>query len=235
MVIMAKTVKKRGRGNYGASVSQEDYLKAIWKMVQEEQEPISARLSERLGVTPPAVTAALKRLARNGMVKLGPRGRIRLTAKGRDLARHLVLRHRLAEKLLTDVLGMEWTHVHDEAEKLEHAISPAVEELLLKYFGRQSTCPHGNPLLGDSPRTRRAAKVHRLSDVDTGQRVEVRFVSEEGIEFLEYLDQQGLRPGTRFLVEHKDYDDTMHLALAGKTVHLGKTATDRIWVAPARR
>ena len=232
---MGKTTSGRGRAIAGSSVSQEDYLKAIWKMLQEEQEPISVRLAERLEVSPPAVTNALKRLSRRGTVLLGPRGRIRLTAKGRDIARHLVLRHRLAEKLLTDVLGMDWTRVHEEAEKLEHAISPAVEGLLLDYFGRDSSCPHGNPLFGDSPKARRAAKVRRLSDVETGERVEVRFVLEEGVEFLEYLDQQRLRPGTRLLVEHKDYDDTMHLAIAGKTIHLGKAATDRIWVAPGRK
>lgn len=231
---MAKTSTKRRRSNSGASVSQEDYLKAIWKMLQEEQEPISVRLAERLGVTPPAVTNALKRLSRNGMVKLGPRGRIRLAAKGRDLGQHLVLRHRLAEKLLTDVLGMAWTRVHEEAEKLEHAISPEVEALLVKYFGKDSTCPHGNPLTGDSPRARRAAQVRRLSEVAIGDRVEIRFVSEESEEFLAYLDKQRLRPGTRMLVEHKDYDDTLHVAIAGRTVHLGKSATDRIWVAPAK-
>ncbi|MCI0355358.1 MAG: metal-dependent transcriptional regulator, partial [Acidobacteria bacterium] len=138
-----------------ATVSQEDYLKAIRKMQEADQDPISARLSEELDVTPPAVTAALKRMARNGYVKLGPRGRINLTPKGREIADHLVLRHRLAEKLLVDVLGMSWTRVHVEAERLEHAISPEVEELLLRYFGGDSRCPHGMPLRGGLARLRR--------------------------------------------------------------------------------
>lgn len=232
---MAKrTPPKKRRANSAASVSQEDYLKAIWKMVQEEQEPISARLSERLRVTPPAVTAALKRLSRKGTVRLGARGRIRLTAKGRGIARHLVLRHRLAEKLLTDVLGMPWTRVHEEAEKLEHAISPEVEALLLQHFGRDSSCPHGNPLLGDTPRSRKARRVRRLSEVEAGDRVEIRFVSEEGADFLDSLDRHRLRPGTRLLVEHKDYDNTVHLVVAGRSVHLGKETADRVWVGPAR-
>ena len=88
------------------SVSQEDYLKAIWELVQEEQAPISARLAEDLGVTPPAVTAALKRMTRGGYLRVRRDGHIELSAKGQEIAGHLVLRHRLAEKLLTDVIGL---------------------------------------------------------------------------------------------------------------------------------
>ncbi len=217
------------------SVSQEDYLKIIWEMEQEEQEPISARLSEVLGVTPPAVTAALKRMARNGTVRLGRRGQMRLTSKGREIAGHLALRHRLAEKLLSEVLGMPWTRVHDEAEKLEHAISPEVEGLLLKYFGRESACPHGNPLFSGVSGQRRQGRARRLSEMRAGQRLEIQKVYEKESGFLEYLDRNRLRPGTRLLVEHIDYDQTMQLLVAGKTVHLGRSASDRIWVKPLRR
>src|SRR6266404_9156651 len=131
-----------------ASVSREDYLKAILEMEQEGMVPISARLSESLRVTPPAVTAALKRLSRDGLTMVDRRGRIRLTAKGAREAESLVVRHRLAERLLTEVLGMEWSKVHEEAEKLEHAISPELEKHLLQFFGKDGNCPHGNPLFG---------------------------------------------------------------------------------------
>ena len=228
---MVEAVRKR-RNN--TSVSQEDYLKAIWEMEQEEQEPISARLSEELGVTPPAVTAALKRMARNRTVRLLRRGQMRLTFKGREIATHLVLRHRLAEKLLSEVLGMPWTRVHDEAEKLEHAISPEVEGLLLKYFGRESSCPHGNALFSGVARQRRPNPARRLSETQAGQRLEIQRVYEKESRFLEYLDRNRLRPGTRLLVEHIDYDQTMQLLVAGKTVHLGRSASDRIWVKPLR-
>lgn len=217
------------------SVSQEDYLKTIWEMEQEEQAPISARLSEVLRVTPPAVTAALKRMARNGTVRLGRRGQMRLTSKGREIAGHLALRHRLAEKLLSEVLGMPWTRVHDEAEKLEHAISPEVEGLLLKYFGRESSCPHGNPLFSGVSGQRRRDRARRLSEMRAGQRLEIQKVYEKESDFLEYLDRNRLRPGTRLLVEHIDYDQTMQLLVAGKTVHLGRSASDRIWVKLLQR
>src|SRR6202011_2186097 len=130
------------------SGSREDYLKAIWEMLEEDQTPISARLAEELHVTPPAVTAALKRMARDGHVRVDRDGRIDLSRQGRRVAERLALRHQLAEMLLTEVIGLSWAKAHDEAERLEHAISPEVEDLLLKRFGGKKSCPHGVPMRG---------------------------------------------------------------------------------------
>src|SRR6201981_2626726 len=116
------------------SVSQEDYLKAIWELVEE------------VGVTPPAVAAALKRMRRDDLVSVARDGRIDLTRKGRAIAERMALRHQLAEMLLTDVIGLPWSKAHDEAERLEHAISPEVEALLLKRFADRKSCPHGWPV-----------------------------------------------------------------------------------------
>ena len=137
------------------SASREDYLKAIWEMVQEDREPISARLAEELHVTPPAVTAALKRMTRDGYLHVGRDGRIALTRKGSSVADRLAMRHQLAEKLLTEVIGLDWTRAHDEAERLEHGISPEVEKLLLARFGAEGFCPHGVPLQGGLAKLRR--------------------------------------------------------------------------------
>src|ERR1700675_4674326 len=157
--------KRRSMRREKTSVSREDYLKAIWEMVQEEHEPISARLAEELGVTPPAVTAALKRMTRDGLLRVGRGGEIRLTRKGRSAAARLELRHQPAEKLLTDVIGLDWTRAHDAAERLEHGISPEVEALLLRRFGKDSSCPHGLPLRGGLARLRRTRGAVTLSDV----------------------------------------------------------------------
>lgn len=218
------------------SVSQEDYLKAIWEIVQEEQVPISARLAEELDVTPPAVTAALKRMTRNGQVKVQRDGRIQLTAKGREVAEHLVLRHRLAEKLLTEVIGLEWSKVHEEAERLEHAISPEVEALLLKRFGADSSCPHGVPLFGGLAKLKRKSGAVLLSEMNAGDRVEVLHVKEKDPKFLEFVDGIHMRPGARVRILRKEYDETMTLGVDGANgkVHLGKPATSRIWVRAAR-
>ena len=212
------------------SVSREDYLKAIWDIVQEEQEPISARLAEELGVTPPAVTAALKRMTRDGLLRVGREGRIALTRKGSGIADRLAMRHQLAEKLLTEVIGLDWTRAHDEAERLEHGISPEVERLLLARFGANGFCPHGVPLRGGLTKLRRKHGAMILSDVAAGQVVEVLCIYEKESKFLEFLSGLSLRPGVRARVRRREYDETMTLAVGNRSVHLGKSATSRIWV-----
>jgi DtxR family Mn-dependent transcriptional regulator len=213
------------------SVSQEDYLKAIWELLEEGQPPISARIAEELGVTPPAVTAALKRMKRDDLVSAARDGRIDLTRKGRAVAEHMALRHQLAELLLTDVIGLPWSKAHDEAERLEHAISPEVEALLLKRFAGKKACPHGLPLRGGSAQLRKQGAV-MLSDLGAKDRAEVVCVYEKDPQFLEFLDELKLHPGARLSVAKREYDETLTLQVAGRTLHLGKPATSRIWVRP---
>jgi DtxR family transcriptional regulator, Mn-dependent transcriptional regulator len=211
------------------SVSQEDYLKAIWEMLEEDQTPISARLAEELGVTPPAVTAALKRMTRDGHVTVDRDGRIDLTRKGRQIAERLAVRHQLAEMLLTDVIGLSWAKAHDEAERMEHAISPEVEALLLKRFGDKKSCPHGVPMRGGIAKLRKQGAV-LLSDLKAEEKAEIIAVYEKDARFLEFLEELDLRPETQVEVKKKEYDETMTLRAAGRTMHLGKPASSRIWV-----
>jgi DtxR family transcriptional regulator, Mn-dependent transcriptional regulator len=212
------------------SVSQEDYLKAIWEIVQEEEVPISARLAEELDVTPPAVTAALKRMMRDDYLRVARDGGIQLTRKGRGVAQHLALRHQLAEKLLTEVIGLEWSKAHEEAERLEHGISPEVEALLLARFGPDSSCPHGVPLFGGIAKLRRKMGAVQLSDAAVGEYVEILCVYEKDPRFLEFIAGLHLRPGARVRIRGREYDETMTLAIAGGKIHLGRPATTRIWV-----
>jgi DtxR family Mn-dependent transcriptional regulator len=211
------------------SVSQEDYLKAIWEMLEEQQVPISARLAEELDVTPPAVTAAVKRMARDGHVTVKRGGHILLTAKGRKFAQRLMIRHQLAEMLLTEVIGLSWAKAHAEAERMEHAISPEVEALLLKRFGDRKTCPHGVPVNGGLARLRKQGGV-LLSELRPRESGEILCVYEKDEGFLEFLENLRLRPSTKLEVLKREYDETMTVRAAGHTMHLGKPATSRIWV-----
>lgn len=211
------------------SVSQEDYLKAIWEMLEGDQVPISARLAEELEVTPPAVTAALKRMARDGHVHVARDGRIDLTRKGRGVAERLALRHQLAEILLTEVIGLSWAKAHDEAERLEHGISPEVEALLLKRFGSKRSCPHGVPMRGGVAKLRSQGAV-LLSELRPDDSAEIVCVYEKDAQFLEFLEGLRLRPTTKVNVLQREYDETMTLRSDGRTMHLGKPATSRIWV-----
>jgi len=224
---LKKAITSRARQ---ASVSEEDYLKAIYHMQLELQEPISARLSEALGVTPPAVTTALRRLARRGHVRVDPKGgRIRLTPKGRGVAQSLVLRHRLVERLLTDVLGMDWKVVHAEAEKLEHAISRDLERRLLGRFGRDSACPHGNPFFGGLAKLRRQGAIP-MDQAQPGERLKVIRVNERVPAFLAFLERLQLRPGREVRVVEKTFDETMTVEVDRRRHHLGKSTTQQIWV-----
>jgi DtxR family transcriptional regulator, Mn-dependent transcriptional regulator len=211
------------------SVSQEDYLKAIWEMLEADQVPISARLAEELDVTPPAVTAALKRMARDGHVKVERGGRILLTAKGRKVAQQLMLRHQLAELLLTEVIGLSWAKAHAEAERMEHAISPVVASLLQKRFANRKTCPHGVPMNGSVSQLRQQGGI-LLSELQPQESAEILCVYEKDEGFLEFLEGLHLRPATKIDVLKREYDETMTLRAAGHTMHLGKPATSRIWV-----
>jgi len=219
------------------SVSQEDYLKAIWELVQEEQAPISARLAEDLGVTPPAVTAAVKRMARSGYLRVLRNGHISLSEKGKKIAQQLVLRHRLAEKLLTDVIGLPWSRAHEEAEKLEHGISAEVAELLIERFGKESRCPHGVPLLGGMAALRKKFAALRLSEAAPGASYEILRVYERDPKFLEFLNERNLRPSARLRIRKREYDETLSITVGNgvakgtsKEIHLGKPASERIWV-----
>src|SRR5450631_147681 len=198
-------------------------------MLEEDQTPISARLAEELHVTPPAVTAALKRMTRDGHVRVGRDGGISLTAKGRGVAEKLALRHQLAEMLLTEVIGLSWAKAHDEAERLEHAISPEVEALLLKRFGSQKSCPHGVPMRGGIAKLRERGAV-LLAELRGAESAEIVCVYEKDRQFLEFLEGLHLRPSTKVEVLKREYDETMTLRANNKKLHLGKPATTRIWV-----
>ncbi len=198
-------------------------------MLEENQTPISARLAEELNVTPPAVTAALKRMTRDGHVRVERTGRIDLTRKGRKMAEQLALRHQLAEMLLTEVIGLSWAKAHDEAERLEHGISPEVEALLLKRFAGKKSCPHGVPMRGGIASLRRQGAV-LLSDLRPKESAEILCVYEKDGKFLEFLEGLRLRPSARVEVLRREYDETMTLRSGERTMHLGKPATTRIWV-----
>jgi DtxR family Mn-dependent transcriptional regulator len=126
----------------------EEYLEAILEIEEEGVVPIRARLVERLGLSAPAVSETVNRLVDHGYAELLDDRRLRLTPKGRDVAVSIVRRHRLAERLLVDIIGLEWEKVHKEADRWEHVISADVEEKLVALLGDPATCPHGNPIPG---------------------------------------------------------------------------------------
>ena len=179
------------------TISKENYLKAIAEAEAEGKTVIPALLAHWLSVTPPAVTAALKRLRRDGLVTL-ERGSIQLTSEGRKVAERTILRHHLIERMLFEIFGMGWVDVHEEAERLEHAVSPAFEKKLVKMLGHKETCPHGNGLAVMSPEQRRKKGQRLLSEADAGSTYRVFSVYERDRKLLEFLRRKRNPPGHAF-------------------------------------
>lgn len=192
----------------------EEYLENILEIEEEGTRVMRARLVERLGISAAAVSETVNRLAEQGYVELEEDRTLILTDKGRTLATKVMRRHRLAERLLMDVIGLEWEKVHREADRWEHVISDDVEAKLIELLGDPATCPHGNPIPG-SKRARREESTTPLALVETGT-VTVSRISEK----LE-IDDEGLRlvakarlmPGcTASVTEHADGDITVATA-----------------------
>ena len=214
------------------SVSKEDYLKAVLEAESEGQTVISATLAHWLGVSPPAVSMALRRLRRDGYVDLKSDGVIRLTSKGRHTAQRTALRHHLIERMLSEMFDMPWYEVHDEAERLEHAVSPAFEARLLEKLGQQGTCPHGNFVLPESPARRTRRGLHTLTESAENADYIVDSLYERDPRLLRFLHQNGIAPGGPVRVLKKNYDQTLTIETPAGTATLGAPAAEKVWVKP---
>jgi DtxR family Mn-dependent transcriptional regulator len=185
----------------------EEYLETILSIEEEGVVPMRARLVERLGLSAAAVSETVARLEEQGYVELARDRSLRLTDKGRGLATTVVRRHRLAERLLVDVIGLEWEKVHAEAARWEHAISADVEEKLVQLLGDPATCPHGNPIPGSAHKVAATPTV-ALFDAEPGA-VTVARVSERlemSDDALALIAAARLMPGNDATVVTRDTD-----------------------------
>jgi DtxR family Mn-dependent transcriptional regulator len=182
--------------------STEEYLEAIYRLEREGPGVSTSLLASELGVAPASVSGMLKKLSADGLIEHRARGEAKLTPAGLEIGVRVLRRHRLAERLLTDVLGMPWDQVHGEACRLEHAISAAVEERLIAVLGDPKVCPHGHPIPpadgSDPPRPGVP-----LAQIEAGETALVHGVTEEISEVLRYLGEIGLRPGASVTVLEK--------------------------------
>ncbi len=217
------------------TVSKEDYLKSILETESEGEEVISARLAHLLKVSPPAVTMALRRLKKDRLVRVESSGEVRLTADGRKIARKLALRHHLIERMLSEMFGMEWWKVHDEAERLEHAVSPDFEAKLLAKLGSDGACPHGNLLEMESSASRRRRGLVLLADAELNTHYTVSGIYERDRGLLEFLEHRGIRPGAKLRLLERNYDQTLTLSTAAGNISLGPAASERVWLSTPPR
>lgn len=213
----------------------EEYLEAILNMVSEKRPVLAVRLAERLQVSPPTVTATLRRMRRDGLVSLNDRKEITLTDQGMKMAINIARRHRLAERLLTDVLKIPWYEAHQEACLLEHGISEKVMKRLYLTLGKPTTCPHGNPIPIDDVLP--PLEGVPLYTIPAGETVIVKRISEEATrqeELMKYLERIGIKPGVKMKVkEVADYAGTVTVLVANREITLGTKAAALVWVTPS--
>jgi len=218
-----------------ATIASENLLKAILELDENGEEVIAARLAEFLHISSPAVSMALKRLQNKRHLRISSKHAIHLTPAGFRVACDLVRRHRLVERLLTDMLHMPWEKVHEEAEKLEHAISPALEKRLLEIFGRNGTCPHGSPFTPALP-LRRSSRCFPLTDAPENIRLRVVRIAElheQERDFLNSLAAVRLVPGSRLRVLRKTFDGVLELLVGERKATFSSQSGSMIWVENA--
>ena len=207
----------------------EEYCECIFELHEDDVDVIQARICDRLSVSRPAVSEMIRKMEVEGLVAAG-KGTIHLTARGTELAELVVRRHRIAERFLTDMLGLSWAEAHTEAGKWEHVISPAVEDAMLRVLGEPTTCPHGNPIPGSDYH---APDAVRLVELPVGSRFTVRRIPEE-LEFtpglLDFLEQSAVQPGHEGVITASAPDGTMTIEIGGHHVGIGSFATARILV-----
>ncbi len=210
----------------------EEYLETIFALEEEGIAVIQARLAERLGKAAPSVSEMLDRLEAEGLITRTAR-QITMTPTGASLARGVVRKHRLAERLLVDIIGLDWDKAHIEAGRWEHVISDDVEDRLVVLLGNPTTCPHGNPIPGAQGE---GTAQHRLDEAVPGDRVRLERITES-VEHesasLSYLGDHGLTPGTTALIQARAPDGTLTLVVGDTTIALGPAMTQRMFVASA--
>jgi DtxR family Mn-dependent transcriptional regulator len=211
-----------------------EYLEAIYEMAEEGIPTVQVRLAQWMGVSKGAVSQAVKKLLASRLVE--PDGReLRFTSRGRDIAEHLVRRHRLAEHFLIRIIGLPWHKAHEEAERWERVISDQVEERMIEILNDPATCPHGNPIPGSS-HTVDYSKLVPLRDVAAGGTGVLRRLTEDlelDLDVMRFFEDSGLMPGGRIEVERIAPDGTMQLRVEGASVALGAHLSDNLWVQPA--
>jgi DtxR family Mn-dependent transcriptional regulator len=224
------------------SATVEEYLETIYNISMENEVVIGARLAERFHVAPPTVTEMLKRLVRDGYIKMNSKRQVTLTDLGNNLAEAVLRRHRLTERFLVDMLGMQWHEVHEEACRLEHFISGAVESRVIASLNNPLTCPHGNPIPGSVPNAR--TYLHdkhaiRLSTIPQGEAATILCISEvveDEEALILYLHEKGLMPDTHLTVlvaagsNHPEIGDGVKLRVGEREILISNAVATKLWV-----
>lgn len=213
------------------SSTLEEYLEVIYRLETEKGSAKTSDLAKHLQVALGTITNTIEHLEKLNLVTHKPYKGVKLTQKGRRIALDVLRRHRLSERLLTDVLRMDWSKTHDAACKLEHAIaSKDVIKPLEKILGKPKTCPHGNPIPSESGKVVEE-KSELLSDLSPGKEGTIVKVTDERPHMLQYLATLGLVPGANVEIEEKGpFNGPIIVRVMGASYALGRNVASVIWV-----
>jgi DtxR family transcriptional regulator, iron-dependent repressor len=207
-----------------ATVAEEEYLQTIFWLQEAGLPMTGANVARAMQLSAPTVHEMIGRLERDGYVTRGPDKHLRFTDNGREHATDIVRRHRLIERFLTDVLGIPWDEVHEEAERLEHAMSPVLEARMLAAIGDAKTCPHGHPIHAGA----RIVGVP-LADVELGAKVRILRFENEAEDLLHYLKESGVAPGLEGELTEAD-DDHIIVTLDGRPCEVSRSVAETVSV-----
>jgi len=207
----------------------EEYLEAIYRLEQKEGFARTMELAKSLNVVPGSVTNTIENLKRKGLVTHKPYKGVKLTKNGRKIASSVLRRHRLAERLLTDILHLDWSEVHEQACKLEHALSPEIIEPLEKALGHPKRCPHGNPIPTSCGGIFEEETV-ALSELGVNVSGVIVKITEETTETLQQLARLNLRPGKRVQVENMVPSGSLAIVVEGESCTIGHDLASIIYV-----
>jgi DtxR family Mn-dependent transcriptional regulator len=208
----------------GATVAEQEYLESMFWLEEAGLPMTGANIARAMQLSPPTVHEMIGRLIADGYVERGADKSLSFTKSGREHASHIVRRHRMIERFLTDVLGIPWDEVHEEAERIEHAMSPVLEERMRAAIGDATTCPHGHPIV-EGVRERGAL----LADVEVGAKIHVLRFENEAEELLRYLKEAGLNPGLVGTVESSD-EDGVAVASADGSHYVSRSVAETVSV-----
>lgn len=223
------------------SATVEEYLETIYNMSMEGEVVIGARLAQKFGVSAPTVTEMLKRLVRAGYIEMDQKRLVTLTEAGNTAAEAVLRRHRLTERFLVDMLNMPWHQVHEEACRLEHFISGAVEERVIASLSNPTTCPHGNPIPGsvDARNYLKNNNALRLSTITPGETVTLLCISEvveDEEALIRYFEEKGLMPGMHLTILAKsessaeEHHENVLLRVGEREVSISPASAAKLWV-----
>lgn len=218
-------------GSSEVSATTEEYLEAIYRLEEQNGSAKTSELAKRMKVALGTITNTVESMEKQNLVFHEPYKGVKLTPKGRKTALDVLRRHRLSERLLTDILQLEWSKAHDAACKLEHAIADKdVLRPLEKALGHPKTCPHGNPIPSESGRLSEE-KSELLTSLSQGESGTIVKVTDERQDMLQYLATLGLVPGASVFVEEKaPFNGPLMVKVMGASYALGREVASAIWV-----